>query len=267
VSLRLVLTAGFDRALHAVALAELVTRDGHEIACVLVVDPFRAARLRAWIRRHGRAALVRAARRLSGREAGASDARMHGFLAKNGIAQRSLRAWARARGVAYHVVADLNSARAVALAREARAQGALYAGGGILRQEFLASVGGPVLNAHSGPLPRVRGMNACEWSLLLGESPSVTIHVIDNGIDTGGVIASLPLDVKVGETLEELRGRCVELGVVGMRRAVAAIGAPLPARASDAGASRQCFTMAPVLRELVEAELARGKSAERGEAN
>jgi len=256
------LTAGFDRALHAVALAELVTRDGHEIACVLVVDPFRVARLRAWIRRHGRAALLRAARRLAGRPAGASDARMLAFLAKNAIPQRSLRAWAHARGVAYHVVGDLNSRRAVELAREGRAQGALYAGGGILREEFLASVGGPVLNAHSGPLPRIRGMHACEWSLLLGETPGVTIHVIDQGIDTGGVIATLPLDIGPGATLEDLRGQCVELGVIGMRQAIESIRAPLPARASDAGASRQCFTMAPVLRELTA-----GKLAEREEAH
>jgi hypothetical protein len=88
--MRLVLTAGFDRALHAIALAELVTRDGHEIACVLVVDPFRVARLRAWLRRHGRAALMRAARRLAGRPAGGSDARMLEFLAKNGVEQLSL---------------------------------------------------------------------------------------------------------------------------------------------------------------------------------
>jgi methionyl-tRNA formyltransferase len=103
--------------------------------------------------------------------------------------------------------------------------------------------------------------------LLLGESPSVTIHVIDQGIDTGGVIASLPLEIEPGATLDELRGQCVELGVVGMRRAIDAIRAPLPARASDADASRQCFTMAPVLRELLEVELSRGVSFEREEAS
>jgi methionyl-tRNA formyltransferase len=28
-------------------------------------------------------------------------------------------------------------------------------------------------------------MNACEWALLLGHAPAVTIHLIDRGIDTG----------------------------------------------------------------------------------
>jgi folate-dependent phosphoribosylglycinamide formyltransferase PurN len=266
--MRFVLTAGFDRALHAIALAELVTRDAHEIACVLVVDPFRIARLRAWLRRNGGKALVRAARRLLSRSpAGSSDARMLEFLAKNAIPQRSLRAWAHDRGVAYHVIDDLNSERAIELARQAQAQAALYAGGGILRDRFLASVGGPVLNAHSGPLPRIRGMNACEWSLLLGEHAGVTIHVIDSGIDTGGVIATLPLEVKASETLETLRGQCAELGVIGMRQAIDAIRAPLPARASDAAASRQCFTMAPVLRELLEVELSRGKFNQTAESH
>jgi methionyl-tRNA formyltransferase len=107
-------------------------------------------------------------------------------------------------------------------------------------------------------------MNACEWSLLLGEIPTVTIHVIDGGIDTGGVIATLPLELERGSTLEDLRGQCVELGVVGLRRAVESINAPLPVRAVDAGASRQCFTMAPVLRELVEIGLSHGSAAQAG---
>jgi folate-dependent phosphoribosylglycinamide formyltransferase PurN len=261
-----VLTAGFDRALHAIALAELVTRAGHDIACVLVVDPLRVARMRAWIRRRGRGAMRRAARRLAGvATAGTSDARMAEFLAANGIPERSLRKWARARGVPHYVVDDLDSDESAELARMSQADGALYAGGGILRERFLASVGGPVLNAHSGPLPRVRGMNACEWSLLLGERPSVTIHLIDGGIDTGGVLAKLPIEVERGDTLEDLRGKCTELGVVGIRDALDAIRAPLPARDPDADSNRQCFTMAPVLRELLERELAaRAADRERG---
>jgi methionyl-tRNA formyltransferase len=214
--------------------------------------------VRAWLRTHGTQTVSSAVKRLVGCiGAGSSDRVMQEFLACHGIAQRSLRAWARERGVAYHVVGDLVGDRAATLAREARADATLYCGGGILRAKFLDAVGGPVLNAHSGPLPHVRGMNACEWSLLLGYAPKVTIHRIDAGIDTGPVVEELALEVAPGDTVETLRGRCAELGVVGLRHALESVSAPLPARTGDAAPSRQCFALAPVLRELLDAQLGR----------
>ena len=252
--MRILLTAGFDRALHAVALAELVRREGHEIAAILVVSPFRLARLREWVGRRGLRSLIGAARRaLGGR--GAGDQVLEAFVARHGVDQRSLSHWARVRRVALHTVADLNGPEAVRIARAAAADRTLYAGGGLLRAPFLEAAGGRVLNAHAGPLPFVRGMNACEWSLLLGHAPSVTIHWIDTGIDTGEVVETIPLPVLPGEGVEVLRGKCTVLGIEGLVRAVGALAAPLPARRRAAADSRQCFALAPVLRELLDARL------------
>ena len=170
--MRLLLTAGHDRALHAIALAELCARDGHELASILVVSPWSWKRLRSLARQRGRGFVLSAARRLAGRTAGMpTEQAMEAQLAELGVTHRSLRSWARERGVPLHGVSRLDDARAVRLARDASADMALYGGGGILRQTFLDAVGGPVLNAHSGPLPQVRGMNACEWSLLLAILP------------------------------------------------------------------------------------------------
>ncbi len=251
--MRLLLTAGYDRALHAVALAELAVRDGHELASVLVVSPYTISRARSLARQRGRGFLLHAARRLAGRTADIpTEQAMEAQLRGLGVRHRSLRAWARERQVPLHTVTRLDSARSVRLAREARVDAALYAGGGILRLPFLEALGGPVLNAHSGPLPDVRGMNACEWSLLLGHPLAVTIHLIDEGIDTGRVVDRLELPVEPGDTLETLRGKCIVLGVEGVRRAIAGLTAqPAPATAS-AAVGRQCFVMAPVLRELAE---------------
>jgi hypothetical protein len=253
---RLLLTAGFDRALHAVALAELARREGHVLAAVLVATPFSLARARGLARQRGIGALAAAGRRMAGTRArNTADGLLEDLLEREDIAWRSLRGWARDHGVPCHSVRSLNSPRAVRLARAAAAEVTLYAGGGVLRAPFLEAVGGRVLNAHSGPLPHVRGMNACEWSLLLGHAPEVTIHVIDQGIDTGAVIERIPLPIEAGDTLEALRGRCAVLGVHGLLRALPRVTGPLPARASGAEASRQCFVLAPVLRELLERRL------------
>ena len=257
--MRLLLTAGFDRALHAVAVAELARRAGHDVATILVVTPLRASRVRERIRKRGVASLFDAARRMSGASRRTSDASIESFLVENGIEQRSLSAWARAHGAKRHSVVDLNHAKSVALAMQARADATLYAGGGILRAPFLDAAGGRVLNAHSGPLPHVRGMNACEWSLLLGHAPEVTIHWIDSGIDTGQVVEAHPVPVERGDDIEALRAKCTVIGVVGLVLALDDLQAPLPKRETRQIASRQCFMLAPVLRELLEKRLEDGE--------
>lgn len=262
--MRLLLTAGYDRARHAVALAELVTRRGHEVAAVLVVSPWQWRRVRSFVRQRGARALRGAVHKLFGRsEAGGSDP-LTELLAREGVAHRSLSAWARDRGVPLVRVEGLSGALAVETAREARVDGALYAGGGILRAPFLDAVNGRVLNAHAGPLPRIRGMNACEWSVLLGVAPKVTVHFIDRGIDTGAVVDEIPVPVQPTDTLDDLRGRTVALGVEGLVRSVEAIAAPLPESPEGADAERQCFVLAPALRELAERRLgAAGREAAR----
>ena len=252
--MRLILTAGHDRAPHVAALAELLRREGHTVAAILVVSPYSLTRLRGLARQRGRGFLGEAARKLAGRGGGAGDP-LDDFLAEAGIAERSLRRWARAHGAAYHRVPDLNAPAAVCAARASRADGVIYGGGGILRAPFLDAVDGRVLNAHAGPLPHVRGMNACEWALLLGHAPAVTIHLIDRGIDTGAVLESIPVPVEPGDTVDRLRARTAVLGVQGLVRAAPRLAGPLPAVGGGAP-SRQCFVLAPVLRELLEARLA-----------
>lgn len=260
--MRVVLTAGFDRALHAVALAELARRAGHVVAAVLVVQPLQTRRVRQWLRQRGVRSLFDAARRLLGASGARSpDRRMEQYLREHDIAERSLTRWCRRHDVVLHRVRDLNAPQAVEALREARADGVLYAGGGILRRAFIEAAQGRVLNAHSGPLPAVRGMNACEWSVLLGVAPTVTIHVIDEGIDTGGVLEQIRIQREASDTIENLRGKCVVVGVEGLLRALGALEGPLPARSQAAGRERQCFTLAPVLRELLEERLGRREAS------
>ena len=54
-----------------------------------------------------------------------------------------------------------------------------------------------LFNIHFSALPKFRGMYTSAWPILQGETESgVTLHVIDEGIDTGDVIAQarFPLD-------------------------------------------------------------------------
>ena len=99
-------------------------------------------------------------------------------------------------------------------------------------------------------------MNACEWSLLLGEPPTVTIHFIDRGVDTGPIIEKLPLDVQPGDTISVPREKCVLIGVDALGRQVDILEQPYPTQSEIGKTSCQCFVLAPVLKELLEVRLA-----------
>ena len=260
-SLRVLITAGFDRALPAVALAELLRRDGIAIAGLLVVNPYQVARLRRLVRQRGWGFLKPAARRLFGYATASAGAGqpdpLEGLVAEHGIRERSLRQWARRHAVPYHRVSSLNDLKTVAVVRASAADGVLYCGGGILGPALIDAVRGRVLNAHAGPAPDIRGMAACEWALLLGLPPQVTIHFIDSGIDTGPVVARIPVEVEADDTIARLRSKCIVLGILGLRREIEALRRPLPPRHPGAALSRQCFVLAPALAELLELRLRR----------
>lgn len=256
--MRLLLTAGYDRAVHVIALGEILTRQGHEVAGVLVVNPYSVARLRSLMRQRGRGFLTLAVRRLLGLSStsrGTANDPVAEFLARLEIKHRSLKSWTAARGVPRHVVSSLNAAEAVGFVAAAAADGVVYGGGGILKNVFLKAARGRVLNAHSGPLPQVRGMNACEWSLILNLPPAVTIHYIDRGIDTGAIIERIPVSREPGDDIERLRAKCVVAGVEGLVRAADVLKEPLPGRSAEAERDRQCFVLAPVLLELLQMRL------------
>ncbi len=264
--MRLILTAGFSRAKHVIAMAQILSQRGHRIEMVLVVNPISLRRIKTMIRQRGGRELVRAAKRMLGltrAQSGIQPDPLDQFLQTHQLRHRSLKAWAADHHARYHVVPDLNAPPTIDLVRRVQADGLIYGGGGILRNGILEAIGGRVLNAHSGPLPEIRGMNACEWSLLLGLAPMVTIHFINRGIDTGSTVRTLPVVVEPGDTIDRLRSKCTVLGVEGICDSVESLASPPPPASPQAGHHRQCYVLAPVLKELLEHRLAVGCYAHR----
>ncbi|MGB3416683.1 MAG: formyltransferase family protein [Mesorhizobium sp.] len=248
----IVLTAGYDRAPHSIAVAEGLRRLGCPPTLILIAYPMTVARVRTILRSRGSGAILRYLRRRTDGTAGPSPLADH--LAAADISEKSLRAWAKRWNVRCLSVGDINAAGALRLVKSAEPLVTIYTGGGILRRGFLDAAGRRVINAHSGPLPAVRGMNACEWSLLLGEPLSVTIHLIDEGIDTGAIIERIGVTAQPGDNVSVLRERCVVAGIDALvRHAHLMVQGRLHTREEeDPGPpQRQCFVLAPALRELL----------------
>jgi folate-dependent phosphoribosylglycinamide formyltransferase PurN len=157
-------------------------------------------------------------------------------------------------------VKDLNSRKAISYVEESRADMTIYGGGGIVGRSFLDGSGHRVLNAHAGPLPEVRGMNAVEWSLVLGLPLTVSVHFVEVGVDTGPVVLEAPIPVEEGDDIPRLREKSVVIGVQTMVRAVEELHYTKPRWADEPKAFRQCFSMAPAMLEVASSRLTGARS-------
>jgi len=81
----------------------------------------------------------------------------------------------------------------------------------LLRPAFLGRFPGRVVNVHPAPLPDFPGAHPLEDLLAAGATrAAATVHYVDEGVDTGAVIASEPVPVLAGDTVELLRERVHE---------------------------------------------------------
>jgi phosphoribosylglycinamide formyltransferase 1 len=78
----------------------------------------------------------------------------------------------------------------------------------LFREPFFDYYGGRIVNTHSAPLPEFPGAHPIEDVLAAGASETAaTVHYVDEGIDTGAVIAAERVPVLTGDTPETLRRR------------------------------------------------------------
>lgn len=77
------------------------------------------------------------------------------------------------------------------------------AGARLIRRDVLAQLPCPVVNYHAGITPAYRGMNGGYWALASGDAGSFggTVHFVDPGVDTGGVIRQARGRPERGDTI------------------------------------------------------------------
>jgi phosphoribosylglycinamide formyltransferase 1 len=78
----------------------------------------------------------------------------------------------------------------------------------ILGPGFLAGIGCPMLNTHPALLPAFAGAHPVADTLAYGvKVTGATVHLVDAGVDTGPVLAQVPVEVRPGDTVDELHER------------------------------------------------------------
>lgn len=93
----------------------------------------------------------------------------------------------------------------------------------IFRQRLISAPRTAFVNCHAGLLPYYRGRNVINWAIINGEkSIGITVHHVDEGIDTGDIIVQESIELtwtdtyatvlsKVVEAIPRLLGRAVVL--------------------------------------------------------
>lgn len=265
--MRIAVTSGYSKSLHAAALIIALKRAGHDVGLCLNVRLLSAGRLRFYARQLGWRRLWGKFRSRTRADAAPKTVGrgeiepMRDWMRENRIEETNVPDACRASGTKLVNVANLNSAAAIAELKSYRPDLVVYAGGGIVRRPFLETPRIGVLNAHGGPLPRFRGMNAAEWSVLCGVPPSVCVIFLDAGIDTGPMVLETPIPLEPCVDVPTLRGWGTRMSVVALLEAVEKVAQPgFTPTPQDQSAGKQYFIMADPLLPIVERRLASMRS-------
>ena len=100
-------------------------------------------------------------------------------------------------------VASANSPELLEVVARLKPSVVFLAGCRLLSAKTLAAIPCPVLNYHAGINPKYRGMNGGYWALASGDTENFgsTVHLVDAGVDTGGVLYHARGKPEKGDTI------------------------------------------------------------------
>jgi len=87
-------------------------------------------------------------------------------------------------------VSSVNSPECIAHLRRLRPRAVAVVGTRIIAAAVLRAVDAPLINYHAGITPKYRGVHGGYWALAQEDQANfgVTVHLVDEGIDTGAVL-------------------------------------------------------------------------------
>lgn len=177
-------------------------------------------------------------------------------LDKMGFRKEGLREICSRSDWPFLLVDDLNSTQSVDFVKGTNPTIAIFAGGGMLRQPLIQACGAGVLNCHMGPLPTYRGMDVVEWPFLengASARTAVTVHFMDQGLDTGPIIEVADIPRSGCHTIADLRVAAEGLKVEALLRAIGHHrDGSLNPRPQAISEGRQYFVLHPELSKIAD---------------
>ena len=146
-----------------------------------------------------------------------------------------------------------NDPKSVAAVKRLNLDVGLHKSGIIYRDDFINAFRRGILNPHIGLLPKYRGRNVMEWSLLNGDPTGITVFFIDAGIDTGSrIVISEEVDVSHCKSVREAKQFLFDLDVDFFRKAVALLCDPGVTFEVNDGSGRRHYVMSNLFLGVVD---------------
>jgi hypothetical protein len=249
--MRIVILGSSPYSETACAMAVRLAESGHVPFGALVLSTFDRRTLLRKLGQWGPRGVVRYARtklipHRSQGQPSVSNPYLEPLLQQHPGVFRSLREVAALYCFPVALCHDQNAPDSIARLREWSPDLIIFTGGNILRKELLDVPRLGVLNVHLGLLPEIRGMSSPEWALLNDVPVGVTIHYIDQGIDTGPVLQRCEFpDAARCESLSDLRNRLIAFGIAKVLDVIAGLdhGTISATRQSGRDKDNQFFVM------------------------
>ncbi len=134
-------------------------------------------------------------------------------LLRSAFPDRGLAQLARRYGFRVFEAGNLNGPAAIGYLKSVDADLGVVLGARILKRAIFSIPGQGCINLHKGKVPEYRGMPPGFWELYDGrESAGITVHFVDDGLDTGDVLGATEIAIHPRETPESLRRKLDEQG-------------------------------------------------------
>ncbi len=124
-------------------------------------------------------------------------------------------------------VESVNDSDVITMLQAASPDAVIVNGTRILSKKIIASIDAPFLNTHMGITPRYRGVHGGYWALASGDRQhcGVTVHLIDEGIDTGGVLYQEIIEVERSDNFNTYPLHQIAKGIPLMKAALQDVAA------------------------------------------
>ena len=159
-----------------------------------------------------------------------------------------------------HKVNDLNSSNCHKKLKKMDLDLLLLLGSGIISEKILKIPKKGTIHSHQGDLPKMRGVNTIQWSLLFNKKIYISVHFVDSGIDTGNIILKKQISCEPNDTIEAIYEKCDIQSINALSEAVEIIGNnDVQVKEQSLSDGRQYFFIHPFFYELAESKIKSGK--------
>lgn len=213
--MRIIITAGHNKSMYAIALMEKLRESGHDVVGCVQVKTFQIRRFKSYLRQYGwqtvKAKFLSHVLNINTFLAYETKP-ISDYLRELKLTETKTTKYCKHKKINHIKVNSISNKKTEKFLIDNKADIVIYAGGGIIRKNIINISKYGILNAHSGWLPFFRGMNVIEWALLYGYRPYTSIHLVDEGIDTGNIIYQEPMPLD--KDLYTIRGNATVHNII-----------------------------------------------------